>query len=339
MTTAVDVSVEIAGVRLPNPLVLASGILGSHADQLVRVARAGAGAVTAKSVSLEPRRGHPNPSCVDFGVGLLNAIGLANPGAAAEVELLRQARRELRPLGVPLIASIFGTSEDEYARVAEVVARAEPDLVELNISCPNVRAEFGEPFAASLASAASVTSAVHRAIDIPLIVKLAPNVPDIARIAAAVVDAGASAICAVNTMPGLLVDVESGCPVLANLVGGISGPALQPIALHAVYCICQAVSVPIIGTGGVRCARDVVAMIMAGATAVGVGSGVYYGGVEVFGELRAGLVRWLREHDTSLPAIRGVAHQRPQWPEPASLPPIPEVDGAADGRSAEGGQP
>ncbi len=339
-TGSVDLTVTVAGVRLANPLVLASGILGTEAAQLVRVARAGAGAVTAKSVSLEARRGHVNPSCVDFGPGLINAIGLANPGAAAEVELLRAARQELAQLGVPLIASVFGSRTDEYARLAEVVATAEPDLLELNISCPNVLAEFGEPFAANASSAAQVTAAVRRAVDLPIVVKLAPNVPDIARIATAVVDAGADAICAVNTMPGLLIDVESGCPILANVDGGISGPALGPIALHAVYHISQAVSVPIIGTGGAISVRDVLAMIMAGATAVGVGSAVYYHGIEVFAKLRDELADWLRDHGTSLADIRGMAHRRPQWPEPASLPPFPgspESGGGEDGPKPAGG--
>lgn len=322
---SVDLTVEIAGVRLANPLVLASGILGSHSELLVQAAKAGAGAVTAKSVSLEPRRGHPNPTCVDFGGGLLNAIGLANPGAAAEVELLRAAKRELALSGVPLIASIFADSEAEFAQVAEIVAAAGPDLLELNISCPNVAAEFGEPFAASATAAARVTKAVRDAVDLPLVVKLAPNVPDLGRIAAAVVDAGAAAICAVNTMPGLVIDIESGAPVLSNVTGGVSGPALRPIALYAVYQIAAAVDVPIIGTGGVSCAADALAMIMAGATAVGVGSAIYYGGLPVLGRIRDGMTEWLKDHRTSLSEIRGLAHRRWQWPESASPPPFPDI--------------
>jgi dihydroorotate dehydrogenase (NAD+) catalytic subunit len=320
-----SLAVEIAGVHLSNPLVLASGILGTQASLMERVARAGAGAVTAKSAGPRPRGGHVNPSCVDFGPGLLNAIGLANPGAEAEVALLAEARAALAPLGVPLIASIFADTVERFAQVAEVIARAQPDLLEVNISCPNVGSELGEPFAGSADSAAAVTAAVRRAVDLPLILKLAPNVPDIARVAQAVVAAGADAICAINTMPGMVIELESGQPVLANGTGGISGPALKPIAVHAVYHIAAAVDVPIIGTGGVLSAADALELILAGATAVGVGSAVYYEGVEVFGTIRDGLAEWLAAHELTLDEVRGRAHRPVVWPEPATPAPVPHL--------------
>ncbi len=323
-----DLSVDLAGVRLPNPLVLASGILGTQASLMARVAQAGAGAVTSKSAGPRPRGGHVNPSCIDFGGGLLNAIGLANPGAEAEVAVLADTRSALAPLGVPFIASVFADTVDNFANVAETVARAEPDLIEVNISCPNVASEFGEPFAASCFAAAEVTAAVRAAVNIPLIVKLAPNVPDIARIARAVVDAGADAICAINTMPGMVIEVESGLPVLSNRDGGVSGPALRPVAVHAVYHIAAAVDVPIIGTGGVDSGRDALEMVMAGATAVGMGSAVYYEGIEVFGRVRDEMAAWLDEHGLTLDEIRGRAHYRPEWPEPATPAPVPETEGS-----------
>jgi dihydroorotate dehydrogenase (NAD+) catalytic subunit len=325
---APDLSVTIAGVRLPRPLVLASGILGTHASLMLRVARAGAGAVTAKSTGPYPRGGHPNPTCVDFGAGLLNAIGLANPGAAAEVALLAETKAALAPLGVPVIASIFADTVANFAVVAETVATAAPDLFEVNISCPNVASEFGEPFAATCQSAAQVTAAVRRAVAIPIIVKLAPNVPDIASIARAAVDAGADGICAINTMPGMVIDPESGLPVLSNRTGGVSGPALLPVALNAVYQIAAAVDVPIIGTGGVSSGVDAVAMISAGATAVGVGTAVYYDGPDAFTRITDEIARWLTDHDTTLAAIRGRAHRRPEWPEPTTAP-VPSAGHAA----------
>jgi len=305
--------------------VLASGILGTHASLMERVARAGAGAITAKSAGPVPRGGHVNPSCVDFGPGLLNAIGLANPGALAEVALLAETRAALAPLGVPLIASIFADTVDNFARVAELVARAGPDLLEVNISCPNVGSEFGEPFAGSCDSAAAVTAAVTAAVGLPVVIKLAPNVPDIGRIAAAVVEAGADAICAINTMPGMLIDIESGLPVLANRTGGVSGPALRPIAVNAVYQIAGAVDVPIIGTGGVTSAADALELIAAGATAVGVGSAVYAGGVEVFARIRDDLAAWLAERNLTLAEVRGRAHRAAAWPEPATPAPVPHA--------------
>lgn len=328
-TPAVDLTVEICGVRLPNPLVLASGILGTHASLMHRAALSGAGAVTAKSCGPRPRGGHVNPSCVDFGPGLLNAIGLANPGAADEVALLVATRTLLAPLGVPLIASIFADDVDGFARVAATVAAAEPDLLEVNISCPNVASEFGEPFAASATAAASVTAAVRAAVDVPVVVKLAPNVADLARIAQAVVDAGANAICAINTMPGLLVDAESGRPILSNRSGGVSGAALKPIALYAVDQIARAVRVPIIGTGGVASATDAIEMLSAGATAVGIGSAVAAGGPGVFAAIAADLAAWLQARGLGFADIRGRAQQRDAWPEPPTPAPVPGGDHAA----------
>ncbi len=322
-THAPDLSVILAGVGLPNPLVLASGILGTHASLMARVARAGAGAVTAKSCGPYPRGGHVNPSCVDLGPGLLNAIGLANPGAEAEVALLAATRLALAPLGVPLIASIFADTVDNFARVAEIVARAQPDLLEVNISCPNVNDDFGEPFAASCPAAAAVTAAVRGAVDMPVIVKLAPNVPDIGRIAQAVVDAGADAICAINTMPAMAIDIESGQPVLANKTGGLSGPALKPIAVQAIWRIAQAVDVPIIGTGGVTTGHDALELISAGATAVGVGSAVYREGPACFGRIRDEMAAWLAARELTLDQVRGRALRPASWPEPASPAPVP----------------
>lgn len=301
----------LAGVALPNPLVLASGIIGTSATLLARAAAAGAGAVTAKSAGPEPRVGHRNPICFDWGQGLINAVGLPNPGAQHEAELLAAAKQALAPSGCALIASIFAGTPEQFAQVAEIVLQAKPDILELNISCPNVHDDFGEPFAASCAGAASVTAAVKplcAAAGVPLFVKVAPNVPHIGRIAADAVAAGADGITAINTMPGMVIDIESGRPVLTNRSGGVSGPAIKPIAVRCVYEIAQAVpGVPIIGTGGVTTGADAIEFIMAGATAVGVGSAVYYRGVEAMAQIAAEMEAWLTAHDTSLEEIRGLA--------------------------------
>lgn len=295
--------------QLNTPFVLASGIIGTSATLMERAARSGAGMVTAKSCGPTPRTGHPNPVALDFGGGLLNAIGLTNPGAAHEAELLAQTRARLQPLGVPLIASIFAGTVAEFAEVAQTIAQAQPDLLEVNISCPNVGDEFGTPFAGTVESAAAVTAAVRQVVNIPIAIKLAPNVPDIARIAAAVVRAGADAITAVNTVPGMVIDADSGRPVLHNKVGGVSGPALKPIALRCVYEIRQAVSVPIIGTGGVTTGRDAVEMLAAGATVVGVGSAVWYRGVAAMAQIGAELAEFMAGHGIdSVAELRNRAH-------------------------------
>lgn len=276
---------EFLGFQLQTPLVLASGIIGTSAALMVRAARAGAGMVTAKSCGPVSRAGHPNPVALDWGGGLINAIGLTNPGAEAEAGLLAETRLRLQPLGVPLIASIFAGTVGEFEQVARIIDAAGPDMVEVNISCPNVGDEFGTPFAGTCASAAAVTEAVKQVVTCPISVKLAPNVPDIARIAAAVVEAGADAITAINTMPGMVIDAVSGRPVLSNRVGGISGPALKPIALRCVYEIARAVPAPIIGTGGVSTGQDAAEMLLAGASLVGVGSAVYYRGAAALDQI------------------------------------------------------
>lgn len=304
----IDLSCELSGIRLDNPTVLASGILGTSADLMERAAQSGAGCVTAKSCGPEKRAGHPNPVAVEWDGGVINAIGLTNPGAEEEVHLLREAKQRLTALRVPLFASIFAPTVAEFAQVAAIISRAEPDLIEINISCPNVGDEFGTPFAGSPETAAQVTAAVKAATHIPISVKLAPNVPNIARIAQAVVEAGADAITAINTMPGLIIDPMAGQPVLANRVGGLSGWSLKPVALRCVAEIRQAVDVPIIGTGGVANGLDAAEMIMAGADAVGVGTAVWQRGPQVFALICEELRAFMEEAGyPNLQAMKGVA--------------------------------
>ena len=303
-----DLSCPFLRLTLPNPLVLASGILGTSSALMLRCAQNGAGAITSKSCGPEPREGHANPVAVDWGYGVINAIGLTNPGADEEVFLLRQTKTLLTPSGIPLIASIVAPSVAQFGEVASIISQAEPDLIEVNISCQNVADEFGTPFASSPEMAAAVTEAVKKATNIPISVKLAPNVPNIGRIALAVVAAGADAITAINTMPGMLIDAHAGQPVLSNRVGGLSGPTIKPIALRCVAEIASSVDVPIIGTGGVNSGLDAAEMIMAGATAVGVGTAVWYHGVSAFMRIRQELEMFMAEAGyANLAAMRGAA--------------------------------
>lgn len=324
------ITVDFLSHTLPTPLVLASGIWGTTVSLLVRAAAEGCGAVTAKSCGPTPRTGHVNPSCVDWGHGLINAIGLANPGAEAEVALLREAKTALTPHHTALIASIFAGPPEEFGAVAATVAQANPDFLEVNISCPNVHSDFGEPYAGDAQAAAEVTRQVKQAVatyGIPVIVKLAPNVPSIARIARAVVGAGADALCVVNTMPGLVIDAESGQAILANRSGGLSGALLKPIALKCVYDIYRACpGVPIIGTGGVTTGLDAIEMIMAGATAVGVGSALYYRGATALSQIKEEMRHWLEEHHVAdLNTLRGLAHREPIYTTTPTGAPVPGV--------------
>jgi dihydroorotate dehydrogenase (NAD+) catalytic subunit len=296
------------GINLKNPLVLASGVLGTSASLLQRVAEAGAGAVTAKSCSLEPREGHPNPVSVAWKHGMINAIGLTNPGVEEECKVLAEASVILKKKGVLLFASIFGGKIEDYGRVAARISEAQPDLIEVNISCPNVADEFGTPFAADEKSAAAVTRAVRKATQLRIAVKLTPNTPAIGRIARAAVEEGADAITAINTVPGVVIDAFARRPVLFNRMGGISGGAIKPVALRCVMEIARAVNVPIIGTGGVETGLDAVEMIMAGATLVGIGAAVAIRGVDVFRQVNEEIIQFMQsEKITSLEEIHGAA--------------------------------
>lgn len=298
METTSDLRIKLGSLQLKNPLVLASGVMGTSPALLERMALSGAGAVTSKSCGPVNREGHPNPVVIEWEHGLINAVGLTNPGAEEEVGLLLQAKEKLLPLDVLLFASIFAGTVEEFSQVASTIVKAHPDLIEVNISCPNVRDDFGLPFAADAKSAGEVTRAVKtQAGEIPVAVKLAPNVPNIGRIALAVEEAGADAITAVNTMPGMVIDADAARPVLHNRMGGISGPALKPIALRCVAEIADSVHIPIIGTGGVLTGRDAVEMILAGATAVGVGSALWYRGSEAFTLIQDEMRAYMQEHD------------------------------------------
>jgi len=305
-----DLSVSLCGVSLPGPLVLASGIWGCAAATLVRAARAGAGAVTAKSCSLEPRIGHPNPTVLPWDHGLINAVGLTNPGAAEERHVLEETRAALRPLGVALIASVFGGDAASYAAAVELLAPAQPDLIELNVSCPNVHEEFGQPFAHDPRATAEVTRAVRGVWSGPLLVKLSPNTPNMVAVGEAAMEAGADGLTAVNTLgPGMLIDLTARRPVLANLVGGVSGPAIHPIAVRCVYDLWAALKAPIVGTGGVTSGRDALAMIMAGATAIGIGSALEHDGEAVFRRVMDEMHALMGELGVeTLSELQGAAH-------------------------------
>lgn len=319
-TTTPDLSVLFCGFRLRNPVVLASGILGTSAALLERVARLGAGGVTSKSCSPVQRDGHPNPTVLDWGHGYLNAVGLANPGVEKQVGILEDAKRRLDPLGTALIASIFAETVDGFARVAERVSQAKPDFIEVNISCPNVGHELGRPFSAEAESATAVTHAVKGATGIPVIVKLSPNVTDIAEIARSVEAAGADAISAINTLAGMLIDIRAARPTLSNGAGGISGPALKPVAVRCIYECYKAVSIPILGIGGVTTGEDAVELIMAGATAVGVGSATHARGPQALGEIADEIQAFMAaEGYETIEQMRGAAHRSAEAREVTSI--------------------
>ncbi len=302
--------VKFLNLKLKNPTVLASGILGLTASSMRRVVEfGGAGAVTTKSFNIEWRKGHKNPSILPFRHGLLNAVGLSNPGID---EMVKEIRLFKRQCDAPIFASVFGRTIDEFAEVTRRTVEAQPDLIEVNISCPNVHSEFGQPFGNSCKDTAKITEIVKKnAGNIPVSIKLGPHGPGVARLARVCEEHGADAITAINTVgPGMLIDIEVRKPILSNKTGGVSGPAILPIAVKSVYEVYKAVNIPIIGTGGVTVPEDAVQMILAGATLIGIGTGVYYQGIDVFKKIEQGIREYLDRHGfKSIEEIRGGAHE------------------------------
>ena len=280
-----DLSVALCGVRLANPTVLASGVLGMARDLLLRVAQAGAGAAVIKSVSLQPREGHASPAIIAYEAGVLNAVGYANAG----VESAREEFAAADMLPIPIFASVIGQNEDEFAEAARRLMPCGFAALELPLSCPHTPG-YGTMAGHSTPEATErIARAVRQATDRPIFVKLSPNVPAIGELALAALEGGADGISAVNTLgPGMIINVDARRPVLAFGVGGVSGPALRPVAVRCVYDVYAALrragrTAPIIGIGGVSTGRDALEMIMAGASAVGIGTAVYQRGIGVFG--------------------------------------------------------
>ena len=299
-------STNVAGLQLENPTILASGILGYSAESLNRLAKDGAGAVVTKSIGLEPRVGYPNPTVVQVEAGLINAMGLPNPGIAIYDPEIKYCKTILR---VPLIVSVFGYSADEYAVVAKKAVDAGADAVELNVSCPHVKftgAEIGQ----NPKLLAEVVEKVKAAVSKPILVKLSPNVANIAVIARAAVEAGADVLTAVNTVKAMAIDSETMLPILSNLKGGLSGPAIKPVALRCVYDIREELpDVPIIGCGGIADWRDAVEFMLAGASAVQVGTAIALENTEVFQTITKGVEVYLRKkHYGSVKEIVNLAH-------------------------------
>ncbi len=300
-------STNFAGLNLTSPTALASGILGYSGDSLQRVAEAGAGAVITKSVGMEPRPGYPNPTVVQVEAGLLNAMGLPNPGIADFAEEITYAKTVVK---VPLIVSVFGYTAEEYATVSEKAVRAGADAVELNVSCPHVK-DTGHEIGQHPKTLAEVVEKVKASVKKPVIVKLSPNVSDIVEIAKTAVRAGADALTAVNTVKAMAMDIETQMPVLSNMRGGLSGPAIKPIALRCVYDIFEAdLKVPIFGCGGVTKWQDAVEFLLAGASAVQIGTGLALEDPSIFQGVNKGIQVYLRKKGYgSVKEIVGLSHQ------------------------------
>jgi len=296
---------SLCSIKLSNPTILASGILGVTKESIDRMGKNGAGAVTLKSLCHEERLGFDNPimfGCDDI---FLNAVGLPGQGIDSAVKDFER----LDNLTVPVIASIYGYKIKQFGEVAKKMASLNPAMIEVNVSCPHM--DYGKPYYADSELIDGVTRAVKaNSGKIPVSIKLSPNVYDIKELAHSAERAGADAITAINTVSGMMIDIDARKPVLSNKIGGVSGPALKPIAVRCVYEIYETVKIPIIGTGGVTYGKDAIEMTMAGATAVGIGTGVYYRGIDVFKKVSDEMIKWMKKNKVkSLEDIRGCAHK------------------------------
>ena len=302
-----DLSVSFCGARMKNPTVLSSGFLGTNIEMLKRVAEEGAGAVTFKSIGPKVKSGHRNPTVIVYEWGVMNAVGLPSPGYKdMRGELVR-----IKEVKAPVFVSIYGSSVREFCEVAEAVAEYKPAVIELNVSCPNTEAE-GMIFGCSEKLTFDVVSAVKDAAgSVPVMPKLTPQAQNIGKIAGICEEAGADAIAAINTVgPGMAINIEARKPVLDYKTGGISGPAIRPIAVRCVYDIYEAVDLPVLGIGGVTEGRDVIEMMQAGATAVGIGSGIYYRGIGIFSKVCEEMKVWMKENGCKdAKGLVGVAHE------------------------------
>ena len=264
----IDTSVTLCGVTMKNPVTVASGTFGSGIEDNEFGAVSRLGAVTTKGVALTPWEGNPTPRIAETYGGMMNAVGLQNPGIE---EFLKTDIPFLKQKDTKIIVNVCGHSEEEYVGVVERLQDEPVDLLEINVSCPNVK-EGGIAFGVDPKALEHITNEVKKKAKQPVIMKLSPNVTDITEMARAAVAGGADALSLINTLTGMKIDIRKRAFAVANRTGGVSGPAIRPIAVRMVYQVCHAVDVPVIGMGGITCADDAIEFIMAGATAVSVGT-------------------------------------------------------------------
>ena len=263
----INMKVDIGGIKLKNPVVTASGTFGFGREYAEFYDLSKLGGIVVKGLTLEPREGNKPPRIAETPAGILNSVGLQNPGVDC---FIKEELPFLRRYDVAIIANIAGNTVEEYCRMAERLG-SHADGIELNISCPNVK-EGGISFGTKSDSVHNITRRVKEYCEVPLIVKLSPNVTDIVEIAGAAEEGGADAISLINTMLGMSIDINTRKPVLANMVGGLSGPAVKPVAVRMVWQVAGSVNIPIIGMGGISCWQDAVEFILAGADAVAIGT-------------------------------------------------------------------
>lgn len=286
-----DLSVDIAGLKLKNPVIAASGTFGFGREFSQYFDLSRLGGISVKGLTLEPRKGNAPPRIAETPGGILNSVGLQNPGVHA---FIRDEIPFLRKYDLAVIANVAGNTVEDYCKMTEILAQADIDAIELNVSCPNVK-KGCLLFGSTPQGVSEITSAVRKICEKPLIVKLSPNVTDITQIARAAEEAGADCVSLINTLLGMVIDTEKRRPILANTMGGLSGPAVKPVAVRMVYQVSKAVKIPVIGMGGISNGNDAVEFMLAGASAVMIGTaGFVNPGVWV--ETVEGIEAYMKKH-------------------------------------------
>jgi len=299
-----SLKVNLAGVEMENPTMLASGIMGETGGSLIAMAKGGAGALVTKSIGSVPRQGHKNPTLVELEFGYVNAMGLPNPG----IEAFNEEMYEASKAGIPIVGSVFGSSAEEFASLARRMQDYGAEAVELNLSCPHAKG-YGMEMGVDPDVVANIIREVKAAVVIPVFAKLTPNTHKLIEVAKAAEDAGVDAIVAINTLKAMKIDVEARQPVLSNRYGGLSGPAVRGVGVRCVYELFEALKVPVVGVGGVEDWRSALEYIMAGAVAVQIGSGVGRVGTKVFGDVCSGISAYMAENGfRDITQLVGVAH-------------------------------
>lgn len=287
----VEINTKIASLTIKNPTMLASGLMDEDAGSMKRIFDSGAGAVVTKSIGLEPRIGYPNPTIIELEYGVLNAMGLPNPGIIAYEEEIKKLKKH----EILVIGSIFGSKSREFIELSKKMQKYGVDALELNMSCPHAKG-YGLEIGSDAKLVREITANVKKSTDIPVFVKLSSNVTDIIEIAKAAEEGNADGIVAINTVKAMKIDIELKTPVLANKIGGYSGKAIKPIGVRCVYEIAKHIDIPIIGVGGITTGKDLIEYLMAGASAVQIGSGIYYRDLDVFNKVCNETKKWMKKH-------------------------------------------
>ncbi len=301
----IDISTNIGSIHLKNPTILASGIMDQDAGSMKRIFENGAGSVVTKSIGLKPNKGYSNPTIVELEYGILNAMGLPNPGIneyKIEIEKLKKYK-------IPVIGSIFGKNSKEFIALGLKMQNFGVDALELNLSCPHAK-NYGLEIGSDPYLVNKIISDLKQSIDIPILVKISSNLTDIVKIAKIIEDAKADGIVAINSVKSMKIDLTLKKPILSNIVGGYSGKAIKPIGIRCVYEIYEKLKIPIIGVGGITNGEDALEYIMAGASAVQIGSGIYYRGLDIFNKICLEIRNWMEEHSyKKISDLIGVAHR------------------------------